>query len=185
MEVFLCDPEIWKPCKVTLGNRRRSFPLAWLVGQDIPILDFYKAHCVHGQWLSHVQLFATTWIVARQASLSIRFSRQEYWSGLPFPSPGDLPDLGIEHVSLASPALAGVFFTSEPPGKPQNSTCILQIQVITKAKLLIFFMFYTEMSFFYLFSTYQLYFSINYITNGIYWSGKNESTILTSQSLIH
>ena len=120
MEVFLCDPEIWKPCKVTLGNRRRSFPLAWLVGQDIPILDFYKAHCVHGQWLSHVQLFATTWIVARQAPLSIRFSRQEYWSGLPFPSPGDLPDPGIEPVSLASPAWAGVFFTSEPPGKPRK-----------------------------------------------------------------
>ena len=70
-------------------------------------------------------------------------------------------------------------------GSPANSTCILQIQVIIKAKLLIFFMFYIEMSFFYLFSTYQLYFSINYIRNGIYWSGKNESTILTSQSLIH
>ena len=49
-----------------------------------------------------------------QAPLSTGFSRQEYWSGLPFPPPGDLPDSGIEH---ASPALAGGFFTTEPPGK--------------------------------------------------------------------
>ena len=46
--------------------------------------------------LSHVQLFATPWTVAYQASPSMGFSRQEYWSGLPFPSPGDLPDPGIE-----------------------------------------------------------------------------------------
>ena len=59
--------------------------------------------------------FATPWTVACQASPSMGFSRQEYWSGLPFPSPGDLPDPGMEH---RSPALAGGFFTSEPPGKP-------------------------------------------------------------------
>ena len=46
------------------------------------------------------------------------FPRQEYWSGLPFPSPGDLSDPGIEPVSLAFPALAGGFFSTEPPGKP-------------------------------------------------------------------
>ena len=45
--------------------------------------------------------------------------RQEYWSGLPFPAPGDLPDPGIKPVSLTSSALAGRFFTTEPPGKPQ------------------------------------------------------------------
>ena len=50
--------------------------------------------------------------VARQAPLSVGFSRQEHWSGLPFPSPGDLPNPGIEHTSLASPALAGGFFTT-------------------------------------------------------------------------
>ena len=49
--------------------------------------------------LSHVQLVATPWTVAYQASWSVGFSRQEYWSGLPFPSPGDLPDPGIEPVS--------------------------------------------------------------------------------------
>ena len=50
--------------------------------------------------------------------LSMEFSRQEYWSGLPFPTPGDLSNSGIEPVSLASPALAGRFFTTVPPGKP-------------------------------------------------------------------
>ena len=64
--------------------------------------------------LSCVQLFATPWTVAHQAPLSMAFPRQEYWSGLPFPPPGDLPDPGIEP---ASPALAGRFFTTEPPGK--------------------------------------------------------------------
>ena len=65
--------------------------------------------------LSPVQLFATLWTVAHQASLSMRFSRQEYWSGLPVPSPGDLPDPGIEP---RSPALQADALTSEPPGKP-------------------------------------------------------------------
>ena len=80
--------------------------------------------CVCTQLLSHVQFFATTWTVACQAPLSMEFSRQEYWSGLPFPTPGDLPDPGIEPTSLASPALAGGFFTTEPPGKPAwRATC--------------------------------------------------------------
>ena len=55
--------------------------------------------------LSHIQLFATPGTVARQVALSMEFSRQEYWSGLPFPSPGDRPDPGIKPTSLASPAL--------------------------------------------------------------------------------
>ena len=52
---------------------------------------------------SHVRLFATLWTVAHQAPLSMEFCRLEYWSGLPFPSPGDFPDLGIE--PLSPPAL--------------------------------------------------------------------------------
>ena len=68
--------------------------------------------------LSSVQLFATPWTVAHQAPLSLGFSRQEYWSGLPFPPPGDLPDPVIELISPVSPALAGRFFTTEPLGKP-------------------------------------------------------------------
>ena len=60
----------------------------------------------------------TLWTIARQAPLSIGFSRQEYWSGLPCPPPaGGLPDPGIEPASLPSPALAGRLFTSEPTGK--------------------------------------------------------------------
>ena len=65
--------------------------------------------------LSRVQLFATPWTVAYQAPPSMGFSRQEYWSGLPLPSPGDLPDPGIEP---RSPALQADAFTSEPPGQP-------------------------------------------------------------------
>ena len=65
--------------------------------------------------LSHVQLFATPWIVAYQASLSMGFSRQGYWSGLLFPSPGDLPNPGIEPRFHALQADA---LPSEPPGKP-------------------------------------------------------------------
>ena len=63
----------------------------------------------------HVHLLVTPWTVARQARLSMGFSRQEYWSGLLFLPPGDLPHPGIK---TTSPALAGGFFTAEPPGKP-------------------------------------------------------------------
>ena len=55
--------------------------------------------------------------MARQAPLSMGFPRQEYWSGLPFPPPGDLPDPEMEHASPTSPALAGRVFTTAPPGK--------------------------------------------------------------------
>ena len=65
--------------------------------------------------LSHVQLFVTPWTVAYQASPSMGFSRQEYWSGLPFPSPEDLLDPGIEHRSLA---LQADSLPSEPLWKP-------------------------------------------------------------------
>ena len=62
----------------------------------------------------------TPWTVACQASLSVGFPRQEYWSGLPFPPPGNLPDPGVEPASPASSALTGRFFTTEPPGKVQS-----------------------------------------------------------------
>ena len=71
--------------------------------------------CVHAQSLNHVQLFATPRTAAHQAPLSMGFPSQESWSGLPFPSPRGLPDPGIEPTP---PALAGGFFTSEPPRKP-------------------------------------------------------------------
>ena len=66
-------------------------------------------------YLSRVRLFATPWTVAHQAPLSMGFSRQEYWSGLPFPSPGDLPNPGFEP---RSPALWADALTAELPGKP-------------------------------------------------------------------
>ena len=61
---------------------------------------------------NHVHVCATLWTIACQATLFMGFSRQEYWSGLPFPLPGDRPRPGIEPVSLMSPALAGGFFTT-------------------------------------------------------------------------
>ena len=64
------------------------------------------------QLLSHVWLFAIQWTAACQSPLSMGFFRQEYWSGLPFPSPGDLPNPGIKPEALASPALAGGFITT-------------------------------------------------------------------------
>ena len=73
--------------------------------------------CVCVKSLNCVWLFATLWTVAHQAPLSMGFSRQEYWSGLPFPSPGDLPNPGIEP---GSPALQADALSSEPPGKPKR-----------------------------------------------------------------
>ena len=66
---------------------------------------------------SHIRLFATPWTVAYQAPLSMKFSRQEYWSGLPYPSPGDLPDPGIKPMF---PALQADTLSSEPPGNPKK-----------------------------------------------------------------
>ena len=83
------------------------------VRHDWSNLAAAAAYC--SQSLSCVRLFATLWTVAYQAPPSMGFSRQEYWSGLPFPPPGDLPNSGIKPTS---PALAGKFFTTELPGKP-------------------------------------------------------------------
>ena len=75
--------------------------------------------------LSRVQLFVTPWTVAHQAPPSMAFSRKEYWSGLPFPSPGDLPDPGIEPWS---PALQADALTSEPPGKTMLPTPVFFLE---------------------------------------------------------
>ena len=77
--------------------------------------------------LSHIQLFVTPWTVAYQAPLSMGLSRQEYWSGLPFPSPGNLPNPGIEP---RSPALRADALLSEPPGKPKTSLNSLKLKTI-------------------------------------------------------
>ena len=74
-------------------------------------LNFHICACVQSCF-SCAQLFVTLWTVARQAPLSMGFSRQEYRNELPCPLPGDLPDPGLEPASLKSPALAGSFFTT-------------------------------------------------------------------------
>ena len=84
--------------------------------------------------LSRVRLFATPWTVAHQTSPSMGFSRQEYWSGLPFPSPGDLPDPGIE---LRSPALEAGTLTSEPPGKPRSQISCRMYSILDLSDLFI------------------------------------------------
>ena len=71
--------------------------------------------------------FATLWTTAHQASLPTGLFRQEYRSGLPFPTPGDLPNLGIKLVSLASSALASGFFTNEPPGRPPKAHRVVKL----------------------------------------------------------
>ena len=78
--------------------------------------------------LSHVQLVPTPWTVACQAPLSMGFSRQEYWSGLPFLPSEDLPHPVIK---LASPAWAGRFFTTEPPGKPIGECQFIPIHILS------------------------------------------------------
>ena len=90
------------------------------------------------QSLSHVWLFVTPWTVAHQAPLAKEFFRQEHWSGLPFSSPGDLPNPGIKSMSRASSASAGGFFTTVPPGKPiklyhpsKSKTNVYHLVVIT------------------------------------------------------
>ena len=84
------------------------------------------------RYFSHVQLFATLWALAHQAPLSMGFSRQEYWNGLPCPSLGDPPDPGIKPASLISSALKGRFFTTSTTNDlsslcvPNNPTWIVR-----------------------------------------------------------
>ena len=101
---------IFKKFIIIFWNQWNLIPGLWLLA--MPNSSSGSVLCV----LSHVQLFFTPWTVAPQDPLSMRFPRLEYWSGLPFPSPGDLPDPGMEP---ASPGLAGRFLTTEPPGKPR------------------------------------------------------------------
>ena len=84
-------------------------------------LDYKTAEKVKVKLFSHVQLFGTPWTIAYQASLSIGFSRQEYRSGLPFPSPGDLPNPGIKLMSLTAPHWQVGSLALAPPGKPKRS----------------------------------------------------------------
>ena len=75
---------------------------------------------MRGSIIQPCPTLATPWTVAHQAPLSMKFSRQKYWCGLPFPPPGDLCNLGIKPASPVSPAFARRFFTAELPRKPWN-----------------------------------------------------------------
>ena len=88
---------------------------------DIASLGYFALVARMLDCSSCVQLCVTPWTVALQTPLSIGFSRQEYWSGLPCPPPEDLPDPGIEPRSLTSPALAGRFFTTSTTWEAWNS----------------------------------------------------------------
>ena len=119
---------------ITFLPRSKHLPVSWLQSPSAVILEPPKINNivkVKVKSLSRVRLFSTPWTVAHQAPPFMGFSRQEYWSGLPFPSPGDLPDPGIES---RSPALQADTLTSEPPGKHLNIALILKNKVITICK---------------------------------------------------
>ena len=98
------------------------------------LLDFFKPflHVCMLSCHSGVQLFATLWTVACQAPLSMGFSRQEHWSGLPGPPPGDLSNPGIEPTSLMSPPLAVGFFTTNATWEAQAFLNYTQFYVLLK-----------------------------------------------------
>ena len=102
----------------TLFGNKSGMRISYVTAGE-KLLYFPVYTCTCALLLSRVQLSAASQTVAHQASLSMGFPRQEYWSGLPFPPPGDLPDPGIEPASLVSPALAGGFVMTAPPGKPR------------------------------------------------------------------
>ena len=112
-------PTLCNPMDYTVHGILQARILEWVVFPFSRVSNPGLPHCRQILYyllllshFSHVWLFTTLWTVARQAPVSVGFSRQEYWSGLPCPFPGDLPDLGIEPTSLRSPALAGGFYTT-------------------------------------------------------------------------
>ena len=106
------------PSSYTRGVLFRLVPgssfRCWRDPRDAWFPSLLRGPCVV-QSLIHIRLFVTSWTVSRQAALSMEFSRPEHWSGLPLPSPGDLPDPGIEPKS---PALKADSLSTELPGKP-------------------------------------------------------------------
>ena len=110
---FFLSGAVWTQSGTGMRMPRLNPPDSVLV--RFPFINFHKiltaSVCLLSHF-SHVRLSAALWTAARQASLSMGFSRQENWSGLTCPPPGDLPDPGIEPNSPGSPALAGGFFTT-------------------------------------------------------------------------
>ena len=111
---------MWKNTLSSQVHMEQSpgYTTSWVTNQTSVYLRKLK---VKVKLLSRVRLFVTLWTVAYQASPSLGFSRQEYWSGLPFPSPGHLPHPGIEPQF---PTLEADALTSEPPGKPLQEASV-------------------------------------------------------------
>ena len=130
--VWLCDPVDWSLpgssghgtlCSL-LFNGYRSFSLGrWKGSRDRWWWCLHSNVCSMYMLAQSCPTLCDHMDVAPRAPLSMGFPGQEYWSGLPFPPPGDLPHPGIEPVSLTSSTLAGIFFITEPPGKPTQYTC--------------------------------------------------------------
>ena len=102
---------------------------------QIKITIWYRyTHAYELSRFSRVRLFVTLWTKAHQAPLSMGLSRQEYWNGLSCPPPGDLPDPGMEPVSLTSPALGGGFFTTSANWEAQNVVTIYYFSISLRVK---------------------------------------------------
>ena len=106
-------------CSVKVDGQPVFIMMRWKVlSDDLTVISGKPPISWEVKLLSRVQLFAIPWIVANQAPPSMEFSKQVDWSGLSFPSPGDLPDPGIEP---GSPTMQTDTLPSEPPGKPAGS----------------------------------------------------------------
>ena len=121
-------PQRWQPTRL---SRPWDSP-----GRNTGVGCHFLLQCMkvksESESLSRVRLLATPWTAVHQAPLSMEFSRQEHWSGLPFPAPGDLPNPGIKHKS---PALQADSLPSEPPGKPIVSTRLASLMVSPRHKV--------------------------------------------------
>ena len=115
--ISVCHPAVHRHWLLHKGEAQVREQVQMKTRHRIRIWSLSSVVKVKVKLLSHVRLFVTPWTVAYQASPSMGFSRQEYWSGLPFPSPVDLPDPGIKP---GSPALQADALPSEPPGKPNG-----------------------------------------------------------------
>ena len=120
-------PQVWMQfSSVQSLSRVRLFATPWTAARQASPSRFLKPHmlsnpaCVHAKSLQSCPTLCHLWTVAPQAPLSMGFSRKEYWSGLPCPPPENLSDPGIEPTSLASPALAGGFFTTSASWEAPN-----------------------------------------------------------------
>ena len=132
-KIFSSDAFLNITC-TTVHSSKKSFTFKKISFQRISFYfkNLLKTLKVKVKSLSHVRLFATPWILAYQASPSMGFSRQEYWSGVSFPSPGDLPN---SRIKPWYPALWGDDLPSEPPGKPKNTELFLK-SVLIRIKLI-------------------------------------------------